>query len=144
MHETIIVGVDGSKYAEKALEVAIDLAKHYGSRLIIATVYADDRFMTFGFDSPTPPPLELQKKLDEMLKGYETLARGMGVKEVETKVISTFWKAAAGFVVEAENRGCSLIVVGSRGLSGIERAVLGSFAEFVVHNSHCDVHIVRH
>jgi nucleotide-binding universal stress UspA family protein len=143
MYETIIVGVDGSKYAERALDVAIDLARFYSSRLIIATVHANDRFMTFGFDSPTPPPPELQGRLDGMLEGYGALARSSGVKEVETKVVSTFWKAAAGLVAEAEKMGCPLIVVGSRGLSGIERAVLGSFAEFVVHNSHCDVHLVR-
>ncbi len=144
MYDTIIVGVDGSKYAERALEVGISQAKFYGSKLLIATVYANDRFTTFGFDAPNPPPPDLQKKLEEMLKGYETMARGLGVKEVETKIISTFWKAAVGLVTEAETRGCPMIVIGSRGLSGIERVVLGSFAEFVVHNSHCDVHIVRH
>lgn len=144
MHEAIIVGVDGSKFAERALDESIDLARFYGARLIIATIYANDRFLTFGFDAPTPPPPEMQKRLEEMLKGYEALARGRGVKEVETKIIPTFWNAAAGLVTEAERRGCSLIVVGSRGLSGIQRAVLGSFAEFVVQNSHCDVHVVRH
>jgi nucleotide-binding universal stress UspA family protein len=143
MYETIIVGVDGSRHAEDALDVSIDLAKCYGSKLIIATVYANDQFLTYGFDTPTPPPPEIQNKLDSLLKGYEEMARRKGVREVETKVISTFWKPGVGLVKEAEANGCSLIVVGNRGLSGLQRVVLGSVAEFVVLNSHCDVHIVR-
>lgn len=143
MYGTIIVGVDGSRYAEDALDVSIDLAKCYDSKLVIATVYANDRFVTYGFDTPTPPPPEVQRKLDTLLKGYEEMAKRKGVREVETKVISTFWKPGAGLVKEAEASGCSLIVVGTRGLSGLQRVLLGSVAEFVVYNSHCDVHVVR-
>lgn len=143
MYETIVVGVDGSKYAEEALDVSIDLAKRYNSRLVIANVYANDRFLTYGFDSPPPPTPEDSKRLNEMLKKYEDTAKRKGVKEVETKLITTFWQQGVGLVEEAESLGCSLIVVGTRGLTGIKRILLGSVAEFVVNNSHCDVHIVR-
>ncbi len=143
MYGTIMVGVDGSKYAEKALDAGIELAKMYGSKLIIATVYADDRFETFGFETPLAPPPEAQKRIDEMLKGYEILARGRGVTAVEAKTIASFWKVGAGLVLEAENRGCPLIVLGSRGTTGIGRVLLGSVAEFVANNAHCDVQVVR-
>lgn len=36
-----------------------------------------------------------------------------------------------------------MIIVGSRGLSGMRRALMGSVSDFVLHHAHCLVLIVR-
>ncbi|HDI46379.1 MAG TPA: universal stress protein [Candidatus Methanomethylia archaeon] len=144
MYKTILAGVDGSEYSEAALDVAIDLAKKYGSKLIIATVYAAPAEM-MGFIPPYPPkvPDEIKSKLEEMLAKYREKASKEGVTDVETKIIPAWEKAGAGLVTEAERSGCALLVIGTRGLTGLKRTLLGSVADYVVKHSHCDVLVVR-
>jgi nucleotide-binding universal stress UspA family protein len=40
--------------------------------------------------------------------------------------------------------GADLIVIGSRGLSGMKRLLMGSVSESVVRHAHCPVLVVRH
>jgi nucleotide-binding universal stress UspA family protein len=44
----------------------------------------------------------------------------------------------------AEELGAGLIVMGSRGLGGRRRALMGSVSDAVVRHAHCPVMIVRH
>jgi nucleotide-binding universal stress UspA family protein len=52
-------------------------------------------------------------------------------------------KAAVEIVDLAEELGAGLVVVGSRGLGGIRRALMGSVSDSVVRHAHCPVLIVR-
>ena len=46
-------------------------------------------------------------------------------------------------VALAEETGAGLIVLGSRGVGGVERALMGSVSEFVVRHAHCPVLVLR-
>jgi nucleotide-binding universal stress UspA family protein len=50
---------------------------------------------------------------------------------------------APGIVELAEEIGAGLIVMGSRGLGGIRRALMGSVSDSVVRHAHCPVMVVR-
>ena len=50
---------------------------------------------------------------------------------------------AAEVVGLAEELGVGLVVVGSRGLGGIRRALIGSVSDSVVRHAHCPVLVVR-
>ena len=50
---------------------------------------------------------------------------------------------AAEVVDLAEELGVGLVVVGSRGLGGIRRALIGSVSDSVVRHAHCPVLVVR-
>ena len=50
---------------------------------------------------------------------------------------------AAEIVELAEELGVGLVVVGSRGLGGIRRALMGSVSDSVVRHAHCLVLVVR-
>ena len=66
--------------------------------------------------------------------------------DAEIKVFAVFsalMGVGAVLVIEAERMGCALIVVGTRGKTGIKRTLLGSVASYVVQNAHCDVYDVR-
>lgn len=146
MYPPIMVGVDGSKYAETALKTAIQMAKFHGARLAIASVYSYPPELGNILDTPDSKLNEASVKLKKMLDGYKTQALKAGLKDVETKVFTTFsplMSVGAILVIEAERMGCSLIVVGTRGMTGIKRTLLGSVADYVVRNAHCDVYVVR-
>ncbi|MGQ9760142.1 MAG: universal stress protein [Candidatus Methanomethylicaceae archaeon] len=145
MYRTIMVGVDGSKPSEKAFEAAVDLAKRYDARLLIVTIYSPPAISLLGDIPPYPPqvPKEVTEKMELLLKKYEELAKKEGVKVVESRIVPSWDNPGAGIVTEAEKEGCALIVIGSRGLTGVKRALFGSVARYVAENSHCSVHIVR-
>jgi nucleotide-binding universal stress UspA family protein len=44
----------------------------------------------------------------------------------------------------AEDLGAGLIVMGSRGRTGMRRALMGSVSDSVVRHAHCPVMVVRH
>ncbi len=81
--------------------------------------------------------------MEPLLKQYEERAKKEGVKVVETKIVPVWNTVGAGFVAEAEKQGCALTVIGSRGMTGLKRTLLGSVAEYVSKNAHCDVLITR-
>jgi len=145
MYRTIMVGVDGSKPSEKAFEVAADMAKRYDARLLIVSIYSPPALALLGDVPPYPPkvPKEVADVVEPLLKKYEEKAKKEGVKVVESKIVPSWDNPGAGFVAEAEKQGCALTVIGSRGLTGVKRILLGSVAEYVVKNAHCAVHVVR-
>jgi nucleotide-binding universal stress UspA family protein len=146
MYPIILVAVDGSSHAEKALEASIQMANAFGSKLVIATVYLNPPVMGNLVDPASHMSSDAIKKLSGMLEGYKKQALESGVKEVETDLLSTFaslMSVGAVLIMEAEKIGCDLIVIGTRGLTGLKRVVLGSTADYVVKNAKCDVHIVR-
>lgn len=145
MYRTIMVGVDGSKPAEAAFETAMDMAKKYDARLLIVTIYAPPAIGLLGDIPPYPPtvPKEVSEKMEPLLKQYAERAKKEGVKVVETKIVPVWNTVGAGFVAEAEKQGCALTVIGSRGMTGLKRTLLGSVAEYVSKNAHCDVLITR-
>jgi len=145
MYSPIIVGVDGSKYAEAALKASIRLAKLHGARLVIASVYSYPPELGNILDQPASKLNDASLKLKKMMEGYKAQAEKAGV-DAEIKVFTVFsavMGVGAVLVIEAERMGCVLIVVGTRGMTGIKRTLLGSVADYVVRNAHCDVYVVR-
>lgn len=142
--KTVIVGVDGSKFAESALNAAIQIATCQKAKLVVANVYANPTLLTF---LPPYAPIvspEYSSAVAPLLKKYEELAKSAGVKTVETKVIGAWSNAGGALISEAEKHEDSVIVVGTKGLTGLKGMVLGSVAEYVAKNSDKDVIITKH
>ncbi|MCQ5376999.1 MAG: universal stress protein [Candidatus Methanomethylicia archaeon] len=152
---TIVVGVDGSKPSEAALESAIEMAKKTVSRLLIIYVCplpamplvkgfpGYPHVMTSLPDLEPKVPQQIIDKVSPILKEYESRARKADIKDVEAKIIPVWGSVGSGLVKAAEKEKCAMIVVGSRGLTGIKRTLLGSVADYVVKNASCDVYVVR-
>lgn len=153
--KTIMVGVDGSVQAEVALQGAIDMARLHHAHLLIVTIHSSPAMpLTPGvpgypqiltsFPGYSPKvPKEITDKMEPTLKEYEERAKKAGVKSVKSKIVAVWDTVGGGLVTEAEEEGVSLLVVGSRGLTGLKRTLLGSVADYVVKHSHCNVLVVR-
>jgi len=153
--KAIMVGVDGSINAEVAFQAAADMARLHHARLLIVAIHTSPTMpLTPGipgypqiltsFPEYSPKvPKEVTDKMGPILKEYEEKAKKAGVKSVESKIVAVFDTVGGGLVTEAEREGVSLIVVGSRGLTGLKRTLLGSVADYVVKHSHCNVLVVR-
>lgn len=127
--KTILVPTDYSQRSEHALT----LACAHGARLIALHVVVPPSY--YGESNrPVPSP----KSLRQGLNGWVSRHReGGAMPLVESRVEEGF--ASDAILRMARERHCDLIVIGSRGKTGVERAMLGSVAQDVARRSPCPV-----
>jgi nucleotide-binding universal stress UspA family protein len=130
----IVVGVDGSDHARRALEWAIDEAKLRRASLYLVH--------SWKFPAPVPlpdggvAPADLEGAANAVLDEAAALVPG-GVA-VQREIANDH---AAHALVRA-SQGAELLVVGARGLGGFKGLLLGSVSEQVVHHARCPVVVV--
>jgi nucleotide-binding universal stress UspA family protein len=149
----VLVATDSSREAELAARTAADLSQKTHSELHVVHV--------FGI-APVGPPVypeftdlqsvEFEAESDERQRISERRAREVLEAEAE-KIRSSGGTVAGEHLIEgrvapgivglAEEIGAGLIVMGSRGLGGIKRALMGSVSDSVVRHAHCPVLVVR-
>jgi nucleotide-binding universal stress UspA family protein len=141
MFKKILVPVDGSEDSKKALKCALDVASKYGSRLTALYVVAKRVYAhihELGVLAMLSNELEIEGK--EVLKEAEELAKLLGLS-IETKLVHGFPAEEILRIAEKENY--DLIVIGSKGLSGVKAFLLGSVSDKVTHHAKCSVLIVK-
>jgi nucleotide-binding universal stress UspA family protein len=146
MYKRILVGIDGSKTSDQALQEAIKLAKEMQAQLRI--VYAVDT-VNFNLDMEFPNPPEYSNALinsgQAILKKAETVATKADVS-FETKLleIDTLGKRIPEVIAaEAENWPADLIVLCTHGRKGLSHLFLGSVSEGVVRAATKPVLLIR-
>jgi len=122
----VVVGVDGSANAARALHWALDEAYAHGCKVVL--VHGVE--LGTAAASPYGSGVVLEQ-LEEA--GREVL----DPSETRLEVGS-----AAHALIEA-SRGAELLVVGSRGHGGFTGLLLGSVSSACVHHAHCPVVVVR-
>jgi nucleotide-binding universal stress UspA family protein len=142
----VLLATDGSKDAEIATTTALDLANSTGSELHIVLVeedtyaYVDPSGYQFFPDAELEHELEQQARMRLDAEVEKIRSAGGAVAEAHLRVGA----APAEIVDLAEEIGAGLIVMGSRGLGGIRRALMGSVSDSVVRHAHCPVLVVRY
>jgi nucleotide-binding universal stress UspA family protein len=143
---TVLLATDGSKDAELATTTALDLANSTSSELHIVLVaeeayaYVDPSGYPFFTDAELEHELEQQARMRLDAEVEKIRSAGGAVAEAHLRVGA----APAEIVDLAEEIGAGLIVMGSRGLGGIRRALMGSVSDSVVRHALCPVLVVRH
>ena len=140
----MLLATDGSEEAELATKSAVDLSNSTGSELHVVYVEPLPDFMKT--DAGTPGyDRALYKKIEE--EGRETLRKlTWRVKVAGGTVTGSHLKMGAvaeEIVGLAGELDTDLIIVGSRGLRGIRRAIGGSVSESVFRHARCPVMVVR-
>ncbi len=143
--DTILVPTDFSDDAARALETAIQLAKQYSGRIVLLHAYPVDLPITYpGFSGGGMIPedfyRELRAQADAHVQQVAKEAAGSGV-DVTGKAVTS--PASAAIVAEAELLPADLIVMGTRGRTGLKHILLGSVAERVVRTAPCPVLSVK-
>jgi nucleotide-binding universal stress UspA family protein len=139
----ILLATDGSEEADLAARTAIDLAESTGSELHLIYVERLPTFMdgpgTIGYDH-----LLYDEHKEQAREVLRKLVRRIQVSGGAVAEAHLRMGAVADNVVGlAEDLGVGLIVMGSRGHSGIRRALMVSVSDYVVQHAHCPVLIVR-
>jgi len=132
--EKILVAVDGSKHAEKAVEYAVHLAKNYGASLALVHV-EEDKLVRIG----GPQVVDCVGTIGEcILKDAATKIQG-----ITFDPMLEYGSPADVIIKVAKKANVDLIVVGSRGLSSVRRYLLGSVSDDVSMHARNSVLIVK-
>jgi universal stress protein A len=138
----ILAAVDFSVYSSPVLEVAIELAEKFGSELHLVHVCPD----AFAFASPYEP--SLPPNYDQMIEqAAEDHLREWREKNVPPDVSITEHlkrgSPAHQITALADEIGADLIVIGTRGLTGLRHVLMGSVAERTLRIAPCPVLTVK-
>lgn len=150
MYEHILVAVDGSRHATHAVETAAEMSLACGGRLSMVHVTRNASFRKLHEGVAA---VERSEHLDfsktdllevvghDVLAEAEQLARGLGVKQVDTG--TRIGRPGDEIVEYAEAIEADLIVTGTRGLSDLPGILLGSVSHRVIHLATVPVLVVR-
>jgi len=140
----MLVAIDGSEAATKALNYALSLAEKCDAEVqIVSVVQTIDSIM------PSSPHMLYASLIYDMEKSVETiLSEALKVareKKPKLKVSTRLLKGRPTdeIVYMAKEESFDIIVVGSRGLSGAEELFLGSVSDRVADKATCPVLIVK-
>ena len=136
----IVVGVDGSENAIQALHFAIEEARIRGARLRAVTAWHVPPAVYGAGWAPASTDLDEFRKLAEASL-RESVAEA-GATEAGIEVTPVVREGHPVDVLIAESEGADLLVVGTRGLGGFKKLVLGSVSGQVAHHAPCPVVIV--
>ncbi len=150
MFERILIATDGSKNSKKAATTGIELAKLSGGEVTIVYVadinkYISSAGVTPPFGGISPDVIDnvavrLKEAGEKATLELDEQAKASGVKSkrliVEGNPSNEILKIAGDNKID-------VIVIGSIGKTGLEKFLMGSVAEKVVHNSKLPVLVVR-
>ena len=156
IYSKILVPYDGSKHAKKALNKAVNLAKLIkGSEIIILNVIEEiltppsvfptrirhfktgehTTLSTYFRDLQTDMRYKMINTLEKIKQKYEN--------SVKIRTVVLVGSAEDKIVGYANRQNVDLIVMGSKGLKGISRLLMGSVSRHVSEKVKCSVMIVR-
>lgn len=140
--KNILFATDFSPCSDAALRYARDIARLYGSHVIVAHVFTPVPFQPEAGISVDPVQIEerLRHELDQVASLFH---------EVPHRAVMLSGEIAAALAWTAKKEAVDLIVLGTHGRTGLSRLVMGSVAEEVFRQAKCPVltvgpHTVRH
>ncbi len=138
----IVVGHDGSSFADQALKWALTLAQRAHIPVTVVRAWTmrtapKPKTQEFGY---VPPASDFADAVRERL---EESTRDLLAAFPDVEVTLKVERGQPATVIVEASEGASLLVVGPRGLGGFKGLLLGSVSEHAVGNAPCPVVVVR-
>jgi nucleotide-binding universal stress UspA family protein len=156
MLNKILVAIDFSDPNNSTFDAALSLAQTTGAKLMLLNVIAPDKnnypnpFVYSGYEYGlmdeslvTVYQEQWDKFKQRGLEALRSLAEEATAAGVEAEFIQEFGNPGRTVCNLAETWSADLILVGSRGLTGVKEMFLGSVSNYVTHHAPCSVFILR-
>jgi nucleotide-binding universal stress UspA family protein len=141
----ILLATDGSEEARQATQAAAELSKDTGSEVHIAYVLPSPRELRghhlYSREVMSSALEQADGEARSFLEEEAKQIRESGGKVAETHLETG--EPDKEIVKLSEELGVGTIVIGSRGLGAVRRALMGGVSESVVRHAHCPVFVVR-
>lgn len=138
MLKTILVAVDSSEHTLRVIQFLKKLQLQPVTKIILAHVIpSPEPDMDIAVDRPHTSEELLYQQVEKQLQSYQTDLPGDSTLEIVTG------DPAAEIIRLAHIHQADLIVIGSRGLTGLQRILEGSVSSQVVAEAPCSVLVVK-
>lgn len=141
----VVVGYDFSQSGSAALHRAIDLAARAPCHVLHVACIVDRHAPLPGHARPGHVDYAYTERVQQELT--DAIAQELHAADVQGRVHFfvhvRIGKPAEELLDLAREVGAELIIVGSKGLTGVERAIVGSVSERVVREAGCTVEVAR-
>lgn len=156
MLNRILVALDPCETNKNIFDTALSLAKNAGAKLMLLQVIAPNEkyypnpFVYSGYEyglmdeSLVAVYQEQWEKLKQQgIESLQSLIKEATSAGVEAEYIQDFGNPGQTICGSAHIWSADLIVVGSRGLTGVKEMFLGSVSNYVTHHAPCSVLLLR-
>jgi nucleotide-binding universal stress UspA family protein len=151
-YSKILIAVDGSNASMHAADYGISLAEKYKAQLSVMNVLdvytlkqTSSSVIVGVIVAPTYGLKEVVEVMRQVQKWVDKIKKKAEEKNIQSKaeILELKKSVVATIVNYAESEKIDLIVVGTKGRSGLRKLLLGSVAEGVVTYAHCPVLVVK-
>jgi len=156
LFKTLLVALDGSESSQRAAQAALELAEKLKTELIVihaitppTSYYHSTIASPTGMSLPAPSQHEIdayyayaRKVATGIVGETESKAKKQGIR-VKTEIPEAVSSVVETIINHAAKENVDLIVVGTRGLGGFKKMLLGSVSSGIVSHAQCPVLVVR-
>ena len=153
MYHKILVAVDRSPISEKVFETGLTLAKALNSQLMLVHVLSSesqDRPIDYSpysasYDVERLEAYKIKWQIfrQESLKLLQKWSEQANAQSVKTEFTQLTGNPGSSILSLSQDWGAELIIMGRRGKSTLKEIFLGSVSSYIIHRSHCAVHLVQ-
>lgn len=138
----VVAGIDGSDQSRHAACVSADIARRNGATLHLVTIVRPPEGW-WGIVGSPPTPSALSKSLtDAQREILDSVMSDLDLTDIEVIQVEDVGDPARMLLDYAQKVDADVMVIGRRGAGLIERIMLGSVANRVVHDAECPVLLV--
>jgi nucleotide-binding universal stress UspA family protein len=140
----ILVPIDGSSYSMKSAKYAIEVSKLQKSQILCVHVIAKIPY-GYGYAGYVIEDYfdDIKNRSQSWFNQINKMAADDDIKDIKTDILINVLSVTDAIIKYAKDNFIDLIVIGTKGITGIERFLLGGVASGVVKHAHCPVLLVR-
>ena len=145
--KNILVPIDGSEYSLNAAQYATRIARNEKAQLFCIHVVTPR--MPFGYATPAASSTksryydDIKNKVESWFDIVRNMAKDEGIFDIKTEIFIDVKSIIESIIEYATRKNIDLIVIGTRGRTGLRRFFMGSVANGVVQHAHCSVLVIR-
>jgi nucleotide-binding universal stress UspA family protein len=143
----ILVPIDGSEYSLHAVQYATRIARNEKAQLFCIHVVTPR--IPYGYATPAASSTknryydDIKSKVESWFDNVRNMAKAEGIFDIKTEIFIDVKSIIESIIEYATQRNIDLIVIGTRGRTGLKRFFMGSVANGVVQHAHCSVLVIR-
>lgn len=141
VYQRILVGLDGSKPADRAFQVGCSLAQSLSAKLYVIWIVNRDQGMDSSFGVNEDFYQDLYRQVTQKIKPYLEQAQEQKIKVVGKALVGNV-KTVLAKEFPQEHQ-IDLIILGNTGINAVEKMLQGSHSSYAIRHATCDVLIVK-
>ncbi len=140
----ILVPIDGSDYSMRAAKYAIEIAKLQNAEIFCIHIIQKLPYNYESVGSAIEQYIEnIKIQARSWFNKITEMAKIEGIRSITTEIFIDVRSITDSIINYASDKSIDIIILGTKGRTGLQRVLLGSVANGVLHHSHCAVLIVR-